>query len=446
MICSRLYIIIVGLVFIASPVLSATLDQIKERGELIVITRNAPTTYYEERDNLAGVEYELAKRFASSLGVKAKFIVKDGIDDILAALKSGEGDLAAAGLTYTSQRSNDYLFSVTYQKVRQQVVCRRGGARPNKIPDLTKVKLAVPVLSSYVEQLKKLKVKHPSLSWQEDPEKDTEDLLVDVWQGRLDCTIADSNIVAINRRYYPELLVRFDLTKPEPLGWMLNKNSNQLKQVVNRWIAFERSTGHLDKILEKYYGFIEVFDYVDNRNFQRKIKTSLPKYKAIFKQAADRYGLAWTLLAAQSYQESHWNARAKSPTGVRGMMMLTLDTAKELNIKSRLDPVQSIQGGAQYLSRLMQRIPDDVKQPDRTWFALAAYNIGMGHLYDARALASKLGKSRSSWKDLEEVFPLLSQKKYYRYLKNGYARGREPVRYVQRIRDYQDILEKSFPK
>ena len=432
-----------GLAFlIANPLFPSSVKHIKNRGELIVITRNAPTTYYEFRDSYAGLEHELVENFAAHMGVKTKYVIKESIEDILKAIKNKEGDIAAAGLTKTQRRSKGFLFGAPYQKVQQQVVCRRGGTRPRKEADLTKVKLSVPAKSSYIEQLEKIKIKHADLNWIEDQERDTEELLEMVWEGELDCTIADSNIVAINRRYYPELVVRFNLTEPEPLTWVFNKKDNELRLKVNHWLASQKASGQLEQTLQKYYGFIEVFDYVDNRTYQRSIKKKLPKYKSIFEKVANQYQLPWTLTAAQAYQESHWSPRAKSPTGVRGMMMLTQVTAKELGIKNRLDPLQSVQGGAKYLSRLIKRIPEDVKQPDRTWYALAAYNIGMGHLYDARQLARQLGKNPSLWSDLAEVFPLLSQKKYYRNLKHGYARGREPVRYVKRIRDYQDILER----
>lgn len=439
-----LTVVLTGLFFLSClSSCSDRIDKIKQRGELVVLTRNAPTTYYEARDGLAGFEYELVNRFAESLDVKARFIVKDSLEDIFQALENNEADFAAAGLTRTTQRTNGFLFSNAYQKVQQQLVCRRGGARPNKVSDLTDIDLVVPAKSSYSEKLTKLKNEYPELNWREDAEKDTEELLDMVWQRKLDCTVADSNIVAINRRYFPELVVRFDLTEPQPLGWVLNKKNRELRQRINGWFTAQKFTGELSQVLEKYYGFIEVFDYVDNRAYQRAIKKRLPRFKPLFQKYARQHDLPWTLLAAQSYQESHWRPGAKSPTGVRGIMMLTQTTARELNVRNRLDPEQSIKGGAKYLSNMISRIPEDVQPPDRTWFALAAYNIGMGHLYDARELARQLGKNPSLWSDLEEVFPLLTQKKYYRHLKHGYARGSEPVRYVQRIRDYQDILERN---
>ncbi|MGD8783866.1 MAG: membrane-bound lytic murein transglycosylase MltF [Thioalkalispiraceae bacterium] len=416
------------------------LDEIRKKGELIVVTRNAPTTFYELHDEKTGFEYEMASAFAKTLDVKPRFIIKDNTSEILAALSSGEAHLAAAGLTKTEKRQDNFLFGPIYQEVQQQVVCRRGGANPKKVEELNGFNLRIASGTSYEEKILRLEKKYPVIEWNIDHEADTETLLEEVWLKKIDCTVSDSTIVAINRRYYPELRVRFDLGEPQHLAWALPSQADDLQDQVEDWFSDYKESGELDALLEKYYGFIEVFDYVDTRRFVRRIRTVLPKYRHVFKKAAAKYNLDWELLAAQAYQESHWRSRAKSPTGVRGIMMLTLTTAKEVGIKSRLNPEQSIWGGAKYFNNLHKRIPDSVTEPDRTWFALAAYNVGMGHLYDARELARRLDKDPDQWHDLSEVLPLLSRKKYYKDLKHGYARGSEPVRYVQRIRDYHDIL------
>ena len=180
---------------------------------------------------------------------------------------------------------------------------------------------------------------------------------------------------------------------------------------------------------------------VDSRSFLRHIKTRLPQYREQFIQAGERYGVPWVLLAAQSYQESRWNRNAMSPTGVRGLMMLTRATASDLGIKNRLDPRKSIRGGARYFAKLQRQLPQDVQGIDRTYFALAAYNVGMGHVKDAQVLASRLKKDPTRWDDLKMVLPLLAKKEYYRTLPSRYARGWEPVQYVKRIRAYREILE-----
>ncbi|MGD8926294.1 MAG: membrane-bound lytic murein transglycosylase MltF [Thioalkalispiraceae bacterium] len=423
---------------------TSVIDAIQKQGELVVVTRNAPTTYYELHDEPAGLEYEMSRAFARYLGVKPRYLIKDTTSEILATLKSGEADIAAAGLTKTTERQNSFLFGPIYQEVVQQVVCRRGGANPKKVEELNGFELRIAADTSYEEKFLELKKQHPGIEWKIDHEADTETLLEQVWLKKTDCTVADSNIVDINRRYYPELRVRFNLGEAEQLAWALPLKAEGLQDKINDWFEQYKSAGKLEALLEKHYGFIEVFDYVDTRRFVRRIHKVLPKYRKVFESAARKYKLDWQLLAAQSYQESHWRARAKSPTGVRGMMMLTLTTAREMGVKYRLDPKQSIHGGARYFHQLYKRIPGTVREPDRTWFALAAYNVGMGHLYDARTLAEQLDKDPDHWHDLSDVLPLLSHKKYYKTLKHGYARGREPVLYVDRIRDYHDILHQTL--
>lgn len=440
---SRFFIILsITLILGACSNEGERLEQIKEKGELVVITRNAATTYYESREGYMGVEYEIAKAFADSLGVEVRFVAKEDISDLFKSVNEGYGDLAAAGLTHTEERAKKFLFGPTYQMVAQQLVCRLGGMRPKKLEDLVGVRIQVPAHSSYVERLKKVKNTFPEIQWQEVENTDTESLLEAVWLKKIDCTIADANIVAINRRYFPELSIRFNMTAPEPLAWVIPNNAGELKNELDDWFENYIESGKLDEVMHRYYGYIEQFDYVEARAYQRKIKSHLPKYHKTFKTAAHQYNLSWTLLAAQAYQESHWRPYAKSPTGVRGMMMLTQTTARELGIKNRLNPEASIMGGAYYLNKLRQRLPESVTEPDRTWLALAAYNVGMGHIWDARKLARKLNKNPDRWQELAEVLPLLTKKKYYKNLKHGYARGFEPVSYVQNIRNYQDMLEK----
>jgi len=439
------------IIFVLIPVLLSAcsrdnyLDRILQNQELIVATRNSATTYYEDRDGPSGFEFEMASAYANSLGVKPRFVKTDSLTEMLRMFKDGEVDLVASGITRTDERAALYRFSEPYQEVQQQVVCRRGGKRPRDVSELEGVELAIPANSSYEERLKELQKEYPTIRWHANPLISTENLLIQVWQKKLDCTIADSNIVDINRRYYPELVVRFNISKPQPLAWVMPAEAASLNESVDDWLEMYRESKQLDSLHEKYYGFIEVFDFVDMRAFQRRIKSRLPKYKKLFKQAAEIYKFDWRLLAALSYQESHWRSKARSPTGVRGIMMLTLTTSKELGVTSRLDAKQSIFGGARYLSQMRRRLPESIQEPDRDWMTLAAYNVGMGHVHDARSLAKNLDKDPDLWRDLETVLPLLSQKKYYKKLKYGYARGYEPVIYVRRIRDYQDILVKMFP-
>lgn len=416
-----------------------TLDEIRESGELVVLTRNAPTTYYEGRDTLEGVEYEMATSFARYLGVKARFEVKRSIEEIIDALLEGKGDLAAAGLTRTPARADTFLFGPVYQRVTQQVVTHREVARPHEVKDLIGLDLRVVAGSSYAAHLERLREEYPELEWTEVRKGGTEALLEQVWRQEIDATVADDNIVSVNRRYFPELYVGFDISDEEEIAWAMPHTADSLRAAVEAWFeAFEDR--RLDELMEKYYGYVESFEWVDTREFLRRIETRLPTYRRLFESAGDQYGVRWTLLAAMAYQESHWRPKATSPTGVKGIMMLTLAAADDVGVENRLDPGQSVRGGARYFADIRDRLPDGLVEPDRSWAALAAYNVGMGHLYDARRLALRRGLNPDYWSVLVEMLPLLSKKEFYLTVPHGYARGWEPVLYVQRIRHYEDVL------
>lgn len=425
-----------------------SLDEIKKSGKLVVLTRNAPTTYYIDQNGIAaGPEYEMVQAFAESIGVEPEFQIKYTVDAILRSLEAGEGDIAAAGLTITEKRQKRYRFSRAYQEITPQVVTRRDRVQPESIQELVGLEITVIANSSYTERLEKFKEeKYPNLSWTTTNDSDTEQLLHDVWARKLECTIADSNIVDINRRYYPEIMAPVNLGRAQHLGWAMAPGNKKLEEAIAKWLEEYRESGRLERLQEKYYGFFEIFDYVDVRRYIRRIDQRFPEFREYFRKAAQKYDLPFDILAAQGYQESHWNALARSPTGVRGIMMLTLPTAQAMGVSNRLDPRQSIFGGARYMARLKQILSGEVTEPDQTWLALAAYNVGLGHLRDAQRLAREQGLEPYSWGALKQVLPLLSKKEYYKDLKYGYARGYEPVRYVQRIREYRHILQNELDK
>ncbi len=415
---------------------------------LVVITRNAPTTYYINAVNRpTGFEYDLASAFGAYLKRPVRFVVEDSVSDVLKALKKGKGDMAAAGLTRTAVRDQTLIPGPGYLNVRQQLVCR-SGLKPKKITDLLDKKIELIADSSYVETFHKLKRRYPKLRWIEHKGYTTEHIFERLHQKKIDCTLADSNIVDINRRYYPHLEVPLRLSDPETLVWYFpnTPQGKALARQAKKWFESFKKSHAFRQIKERYFGHIVKYDYVDTARYHKRIKTRLPKYLAAFKKAGKKHGIDWRILAAQAYQESHWNPKAKSPTGVRGMMMLTLATAKELGVKNRLNYRQSIDGGAKYLKNLLKRIPKEVTNPyERYYYALAAYNVGMGHLYDAVRLGKQLGINPYRWHNMKTLLPKLAERKYYKQLRYGYARGSEPVRYVTRIVNYFEILRKYYP-
>jgi membrane-bound lytic murein transglycosylase F len=416
------------------------LDAIKARGELRVLTRNNATCYFEGSNGPVGFEYELAKAFAEHLGVRISCVVTDNFHDMIPTLLRGEADLIAAGFTITDERKQKVTFSPAYMEVHQQVVGRRGGPAPDEVGDLVGKALWVHAGTSYEERLKELKKLYPDLSWMSVSGYETEEILEMVWRGMIPLTIADSNIVAVNQRYYPQLQILFNIEEGQQLAWAMHPQHRYLIGAVDNWFFRPDTSAMVQRLKQHYYGHLKVFDYVDLVKYHLRLRHRLPRYRSYFETAAAKYGLDWRLVAAQAYQESHWNPKARSFTGVRGIMMLTLKTAAALGVESRLDPRQSIEGGVRYLAKLRKRVGDGIPEPDRTYMALAAYNVGWGHLEDARRLAEQLDKDPDTWQDVRATLPLLRQKKYYRKLRYGYARGTEPVRYVDRIKTYYRIL------
>ena len=438
----RLTFVLLILLITACDLLpKSQLDRVKDSGELRVLTRNSGTTYYEGPNGPAGLEYDLAAGFAEYLGVKLNIETPESLSQILRKIQFGAADMAAAGLTVTAERQAVLDFSTSYQRITPQLVYRVGVRTPKNLNEL-QGNLEVVADSSHAERLRALQDEYPNLSFRETSELDSEQLLNLVWEQVIDYTVADSNEVAISRRFYPELRVAFDISSAEPLAWAFPRGEDRsLIEKADEYLKTLKDNGKLDRLLERYYGYVTDFDYVGTRRYMKHMEQRLPQFRQWFEEAGDMTGIDWRLLAAIGYQESHWNPKAVSPTGVRGIMMLTRDTMQHLGItKSRLDPQASIEGGARYIARVKNRIPKRIGEPDRTWMALAAYNVGFGHLEDARVLAQSDGADQDKWIDVKKYLPLLSQKKWYKQTRHGYARGNEPVRYVENIRSYYDIL------
>lgn len=416
----------------------ADLQQIIDRGTLRVGTLFGPNSYYVDANGPSGFEYELAKKYADHLGVRLKIIPSYTLNELFPKIDNGEVDILAAGLSVTPERLKTYRFSPSYTEISQKLVFKQGRDWPRKIEDLTG-SITVAAHSSHAENLTKLQMVYPELNFTVTDEFDSDELLLEVLEERIDFTVVDSNSLAINRRYYPELSIAFTVQKEKPIAWMLSRQSaDSLLASLVEFFGKVHHDGTILTLEDKYYGHIQDFDYVDTRTFIQAVEKKLPKYQDLF----ERYGQAidWRLLAAISYQESHWKPHARSYTGVRGMMMLTLPTAKQMGVISRLDAEQSIRGGAKYFQQLINRIPARIVNPDRKWFALAAYNVGWGHMEDARIITDELGGDPDRWVDVKDALPLLKQRKYYKNTKYGYARGNEAVQYVENIRAYYDTL------
>lgn len=419
------------------------LDNVRKSGILRVLTLNSPTTYYEGPHGPAGFEYDLARGFADRLKVKLVMETTDTVGSVFPRLTRGDAQLAAAGLIVSGERDQLARFTPPYQQIEHQVVYLRGGTKPRKIRDLIGRKITVVAGSSVVQRLNELKVQHPELEWTETSEKDADQLLYDVWQDLLDLTITDSNIIAVARQHYPHLNIGFDLPDTEQLAWAFPPTGDRtVYDIAVAYLDELGKDGELQHLWERYYGTADSFNYINVSKFRKRVSSILPKYEPLFKEAEAATGIDWRLLAAQAYQESQWDPAAISPTGVKGIMQLTRTTAEELDIEDRQDPRASIMGGGQYLYKMTKKLDQRIAEPDRTWFALAAYNIGYGHFQDARKLTQKSGKDPDKWVEVKEFLPLLADVQWYERTRHGEARGDEAVAYVARIRTFYDVLVK----
>ena len=406
--------------------------------ELRVGTLYGPQIFMSTGQGPSGFDYDMAEKFAEYLNLPLVMTPYTSRAELYAALKNNEIDLIAAAMTETPSRQEQFRLGPPLYSVNQVLVYREGTPEPKEIDKLDGT-ITVIAGSSFVETLTKLQKHYPQLVWDQVYDKDNEELLSMIANGDLRYTIADSTSVQINRRYLPELKAGLVLEQKQAVVWLLPpQNSDQLMSQLLAFWHQEKRAGTLEHLNEKYFGHVKRFDYIDTRAFIRSVDTKLPRYRAFFETHSG--DLDWRKLAATAYQESHWDPNARSPTGVRGMMMLTLPTAQEMGINNRLDPEQSIKGGAKYLSDILNRLPDTIPESQRMWFALASYNIGYGHVEDARKLAQSMGLNPSAWRDLKQVLPLLQKRKYYQKTRYGYARGSEAVHYVDSIRRYYDTL------
>jgi membrane-bound lytic murein transglycosylase F len=417
------------------------LKRIQQTGVITILTRNNANCYYTYRDSPMGFEYDLAKAFSEYLGVQIK-ILTPSWEGLIDHLNRGTGDVIAASFTITPSREKLVDFSDEYFTIQQQVIIHKNNTKIAELGDLQGKVIHVRKGTSYEERLNELKDEGLDITIELHDDTPTEELIRMVAEEEIELTVADSNIALLNRRYYPHITIAFPIEEPESLAWAVRKGERALLKKLNAFFKKIRKDGSFAKIYEKYYAGVEIFDYVDLIKYHQRIKTRLPKYEAHIKRAAKAYGFDWRLIAAVVYQESHFNPRAKSHTGVKGMMQLTLDTARELGITNRLDPEQSIMGGVKYLKKLYER-HKSAKGPDRLLIALASYNIGYAHVLDAQAIAEKQGLDPNTWATLKKMLPLLRFPEYYKDAKAGYCRGTEPVRYVKRILTYYDILKRD---
>ncbi|MDG2106150.1 MAG: membrane-bound lytic murein transglycosylase MltF [Gammaproteobacteria bacterium] len=411
-------------------------SRILQNNEIKIVTRFGPSDYYEIKSEENGYTYDVMKGFADFIGVKLIVITMDSLEDAINALNNREVDiLANMGIT------NNVKTSYAYNKVNQYIVYNsKYTAKPNEINDLNGNDIEI-IDSIIIKNNLDSFLKSIDMNLIISKEKNIDEIINLIKDNKIKYTVLNNNELAIFNKYFPEIKIGFTIGESIPSTWAIPENTNhQLEEKLSEYFTQILKTNKLKKFYTKHFTGKLQYTFVGTRSFLADFLNVFPLYEFYFKKYAKLYNHDWRLLASIGYQESKWDKDAVSYTGVRGLMMLTKNTSKEMNVEDREDPIQSIEGGAKYLKKMLRSLPDNINNDDKIWYAIASYNIGFRHIEDAMKMADNEGVDSGNWYLLEPYILRLSQSKYYKNTKYGYARGWETLKYVQNIRQYYDIL------
>jgi membrane-bound lytic murein transglycosylase F len=425
----------------ALPVRAELPADIRERGVLRVVTLNQPTSWYLGAHGPEGLEYELASQFAAAHKLKLEMWPASDAAALRDTLKAGLADIAAAQLTASANWEGTGLACKPYDEVVQHWVYRRGEPRPRTVADLAASRVIVAEDSPEAEMLER----HAGdlgaeLQWISIPRGAQLDPLDAVTDGVADVALIDAYRFVFERALHPDIAVAFSLPVRRPVAWIVRPGATNLRDAVDAFFAEKRRSGRLGTRIQRWMQTTASFRTVTAREFGKLIDTRLPALQPFFEQASVQTGVDWRFIAALAYQESQWNPRAQSPNGARGIMMLMPETARSLGVRNVFDPRENILAGARYFVEVRNKLPARIAEPDRSWFAVAAYNIGFGHLESARVVAQMRGRNPDRWADVRDSLPLLSDPVWSARLKTGYARGWEAAHTVDRVQQFFNVL------
>ena len=421
-------------------------DGIRKRKVLRVLTRNSAATYFLWKGELLGFEYELAREFARRNGLRLEVVVAPSREDLLRWLEEGRGDVVAASMTRTPEREKSFAFSRPTNQASEIVVAGAEGEAPEDVGDLAGRTIHVRKSSSYWGTLEALRAESGiDFALVAAPEElETEEIIGKVAAGEYDLTVADSPILDIELTWRDDVVAAFPLGDPKPHGWVVRKEDRKLLAAVDGFFKKE------------YRGLIYNMTYNKYFKNERKIRKhaelrtdrtgTLSPYDDLVRTYATRYGFDWRLIVAQMYQESRFDPAAKSWVGALGLMQVMPRTSKQMGFADPSIPEDGVHAGVKYMDWVRERFEADLPVKDRTWFTLAAYNAGHGHVADARRLAAKKGWDPNRWfGNVEQAMLLLARPEYARKARYGYCRGEEPVKYVREIRARYQAYERTAP-
>jgi membrane-bound lytic murein transglycosylase F len=419
---------------------SADFDQLKQRGVLRMLTRNTSTTYFLYRGEQLGFEYELMNDFAKEQGLRLEVVVPQTREALLEYLREGLGDVVAAGMTITPERTEHFAFSTPYQAVNELVVVSAKNAAIKSLADLKGHTITVRKSSSYFESLSALKDTYGFELAPASEELETEELLDAVGEGTLEATVADSPIFEVEASYNHKLRSLGPIGSPKPLGWMLRQDTPKLKAALDAFLKKNGSGSLLFNVLvNKYFKNAKQMSAAASSE-RSDVAGRISQWDELVKKYARAFEFDWRLVLAQMFQESRFDPHAKSWVGAQGLMQVMPGTAKDLNVADVTIPEQGVLAGVKLLARYAKLFDSpQIKEKDRLRFALAAYNCGPGHIYDAQRLALDLKLDPNKWfKNVEQAMLLLSKPSYASKSRYGYCRCTEPVNYVSEIQTRYD--------
>lgn len=413
------------------------------RDDLVVLVQAGPLTQsIDDAGNATGLEHDLVKLLAEDLGVEARYIVAKP-REIAERLDRGEAHLA---ISWYTPQAGEPGAAPPFIKTRDVLVQHEASLPIDTVGELAGHRVHVAAASRQAATLRAIAATTPGLEIVEEPSDDPMALVESVGDMRMETALVDSAMLDVAMQFVPSIQSTLEIGDEQPVTFRFGKKANpELVSRASALIARALKDGTIARIKDRYLGHVERLGDGDIRTYLEKIETVLPKLRKLFFNAQIISGIDWRLIAAVAYHESQWNPEATSPTGVRGIMMLTEETADRLGVTNRLDAKESILAGGRYLDYLKSTLPASAQEPDRTWLALAAYNLGPGHFNAARSIATQLKADPDSWYEMKRILPLLAQPKYYSRLKSGRARGGEAVILVENIRSYYDILCRRAP-
>jgi membrane-bound lytic murein transglycosylase F len=416
------------------------LEQVQDKGEITVIGVSGPTTFFQQAGNARGFQYELARRFADDLGVRLVITEAPDTEAVLRAISKGQADVAITGLTSDDPRLKRLNVSHPYLEISQQLISRSDRAAPESFASVDRGTVVVPAGSAAAQTLHQIARDRHNLRVLDIAQGDPITLLDLVNARAADYAVLNSNEFEARRALFPDLTVATTLSDSAELAWAFSRSGDDsVAHAAQRFFDKMDAAGTLDR-LAGFYGQQRNQPVDDSTlsNFQHDITSQLPRYRKLFEQNAKRNDMDWRLLAAIAYQESKWQADAVSPTGVEGIMMLTQSTAEYMDVENRANANQSIRGGAAYYREIADGIPESVREPDRTWMALAAYNMGPAWIDRARTLTDMAGENPDRWLDVSRQLRAMA----IDARRNGRAgpQASQALLYVQEVRRYYDTL------